>query len=385
MLTQCPKCETIYRLGAADLAAAQGFVECGECGDQFNALERIADEPTFSTEQKPERDPAAVGNPADVRAPSGPAFVLLESEALAETGADVPVSEEDTVIDLEPAVSQSEQGTLFDLSSPAHAEEETIFEVAPAAATVKQTPIDVGVAELAANVTAEIASPQTSAPQPAVDSDQAGTPTQRLSESEHAILFTDPRTDFEDEAEDEIESLDNDDVPAILQEEVKALGRPPRRSLSVFWGSLTLVFIAGLGFQAGWVFRAQIITALPDARPVYAAVCERLGCSYEPIGVPGTIELLSRDVRDHPQYLETLLVNATLISRSDTTTAFPVIQLGLYGQTGEAIGVRRFEPIEYLDKSIELAAGMPPNRPVYIVMEIGGVGNRAVSFEFTFL
>jgi hypothetical protein len=62
-----------------------------------------------------------------------------------------------------------------------------------------------------------------------------------------------------------------------------------------------------------------------------------------------------------------------------------VIQLGLYGQTGEVLGIRRFEPQEYLDKSIDLAAGMPPNRPVYIVMEVAGVGGRAISFEFTFL
>jgi hypothetical protein len=115
------------------------------------------------------------------------------------------------------------------------------------------------------------------------------------------------------------------------------------------------------------------------------SACDRLGCRLKTGSATDEIELLARDVRDHPQYLDTLLVNATLVSLSETTTLFPVIQLGLYGQTGEVIGVRRFEPGEYLDKSIDLGAGMPPNRSVYIVLEVAGVGARAVSFEFTFL
>lgn len=45
LLTQCPHCTTVFRLNAAVLAAARGFVECGECSRVFFALERLADEP----------------------------------------------------------------------------------------------------------------------------------------------------------------------------------------------------------------------------------------------------------------------------------------------------------------------------------------------------
>jgi len=80
-----------------------------------------------------------------------------------------------------------------------------------------------------------------------------------------------------------------------------------------------------------------------------------------------------------------LLVNATLINRSEFAAEFPIIRLGLHGQTGQAMGARRFEPHEYLDKSIDISAGMASNRRVYIVREVAGVDSSAVSFEFDFL
>lgn len=45
LLTQCPHCATVFRLNAAILATARGFVECGECSRVFFSLERLADEP----------------------------------------------------------------------------------------------------------------------------------------------------------------------------------------------------------------------------------------------------------------------------------------------------------------------------------------------------
>jgi predicted Zn finger-like uncharacterized protein len=43
VFTQCPKCETVFRLSAGALRAAGGQVRCGRCGNVFNALERLAE------------------------------------------------------------------------------------------------------------------------------------------------------------------------------------------------------------------------------------------------------------------------------------------------------------------------------------------------------
>jgi hypothetical protein len=116
--------------------------------------------------------------------------------------------------------------------------------------------------------------------------------------------------------------------------------------------------------------------------PLY---CAFAGCRAHPPALPPTIELQARDVREHPQYQNALLVNASLINREPKPAPFPVLQLGIFDQTGTLIGIRRFKPGEYLDESFDLVSGMPPGRSIHIVLEIAGISERAEGFEFTFL
>ncbi len=46
MFTECPSCESLYRIRAAQLCAADGWVRCGNCGETFHALARLYDTPT---------------------------------------------------------------------------------------------------------------------------------------------------------------------------------------------------------------------------------------------------------------------------------------------------------------------------------------------------
>ena len=49
MFTQCSKCETVFRLSAEVLRAAGGQVRCGKCGEVFNALAHLAEDPSAFT------------------------------------------------------------------------------------------------------------------------------------------------------------------------------------------------------------------------------------------------------------------------------------------------------------------------------------------------
>jgi hypothetical protein len=53
--------------------------------------------------------------------------------------------------------------------------------------------------------------------------------------------------------------------------------------------------------------------------------------------------------------------------------------------TGTPIAARRFKPAEYLGKQVDVEAGMPPDKPVPIMLEIEDPGEEAVSFQFDFL
>ncbi len=49
MFTQCSKCETIFKISAEVLRSAGGQVRCGRCGEVFDALARLAEQPTQFT------------------------------------------------------------------------------------------------------------------------------------------------------------------------------------------------------------------------------------------------------------------------------------------------------------------------------------------------
>lgn len=178
---------------------------------------------------------------------------------------------------------------------------------------------------------------------------------------------------------------DLDAAPSVLREDLQRLAARERNRGRYAWSLFAGLLMLGLAAQVSWYWRSDLLERFPQLRPYATQLCARLACRLEePVGV-ADIELVARDVRDHPQYAKTLLVNATLQNRGKHAAKFPVIQLGVYDSSGVAVGVRRFTPGEYLDKSIDIDAGMPTGSRIYIVLEIAGVGDRADSFEFLFL
>lgn len=65
MITDCPACHRQFRIYAQQLAAARGLVQCGYCGEHFNALDRLHDLPfrpshgqsSIETESGEDNDP----------------------------------------------------------------------------------------------------------------------------------------------------------------------------------------------------------------------------------------------------------------------------------------------------------------------------------------
>ena len=218
-----------------------------------------------------------------------------------------------------------------------------------------------------------------------------------LPPEEHAILFIEPGSveaaqETDDDApptgrfDDEIESAEPLDVPLAIEQELAALdGRKSRPTIrSRLWQAVAALLVLALALQALYVFRAEVMQRYPKSEPFYARVCAYVPCE-DMLVERDVIRLLARDVREHPQYRAALLVNATLINNGAAPEPFPAIGLKLINGVGELIGARRFEPAEYLDDSIEIEAGMPPEQPLYVVMEIGGDAASATSFEFNFL
>ena len=221
------------------------------------------------------------------------------------------------------------------------------------------------------------------------ESDIAGAeaPQQALSADDHDILFTEPGTT--DEADDTVPdyAAPPEEAPAVLRSDLAALSKLPLRSGSsrLIWRGLITGMCIAAAAQTAWLYRDDLTERFPHSEVVFAAACAYIPCTADADSDGGTIRLLARDVRDHPQYHEALLVNATMINAAISAKPFPVIALTLRDAVGNIMGARHFRPQEYLDESISIEDGMPPDQPIYVVMELGGGAAAAISFEFSFL
>ena len=86
MFTDCPSCERLFRIRAAQLQAADGWVRCGYCAETFYALERLHDAPV-------KQAPPALSDTEQIDAPAQPiqppddVTVGQQDEAQAEAAA----------------------------------------------------------------------------------------------------------------------------------------------------------------------------------------------------------------------------------------------------------------------------------------------------------
>ncbi|MGQ0659213.1 MAG: DUF3426 domain-containing protein [Chromatiales bacterium] len=324
MLTRCPHCKTAYRLQAEQLQVARGRVQCGRCATQFDALDHLLEESLV----------------AATVAPSGPPGRSATPTLAASLDETLPP------VYTEPAAPLAEASFL----------------------PTRET---------------EISNVQREDQEPSLAIDEAE-PEPGLMRVEYDPLPGEADVKPDDILLQDIPRflLDRDDAAARGHQ---AIGEAPHRRTSALWGiGAALLFVCLLG-QVIWFERDTLLGRFPQLPDLWQQLCEGRACAPQPQRDLDALQILARDVRDHPRYQSALLVNATLFNEASFAQPFPVLELTLFDQAGRTLGVRRFQPGEYLDTSVPVDAGMKPRQQVYIALEIAGIGEEAVSFEFKFL
>ncbi|HAI58792.1 MAG TPA: DUF3426 domain-containing protein [Xanthomonadaceae bacterium] len=123
--------------------------------------------------------------------------------------------------------------------------------------------------------------------------------------------------------------------------------------------------------------------ASPVWRPTMQAVCAHLGCALPAWREPRAFVVLSREIQPHPGNQQALLVTASFRNDAKYAQDWPLLELALTDLDGSRIGLRRFEPFEYLGGSPS-REGLAPGQSATVALEILDPGNRAVAFEFDF-
>lgn len=148
------------------------------------------------------------------------------------------------------------------------------------------------------------------------------------------------------------------------------------------WVVLNLLLLVVLGGQLLFVQR-DVFAQQPQLRPALEPMCEIAGCELAPLRAIDRIELVRRDVYQHPGRDDALLIDATMVNNAGFSQPYPLFTVGLGDRRGRIMSRRSFTPQEYLDQHSP-GARMVPGLPVRVTLALAAPDHPTHTFEFAF-
>lgn len=167
-------------------------------------------------------------------------------------------------------------------------------------------------------------------------------------------------------------------APRFLARAAGATQRGGDRRLAAIAAGLAALLV----IQLLLADRARLATDA-GGRPVVAALCTVLRCSLPAWREPAAIAVEQRDVRPVPGRPGVLRASATIRNDGRWAQAWPRLVLTLSDVDGRALGMRAFEPAEYLaapPQDVTIARGESAS----LLMDIVEPSPHAVAFNFGF-
>ncbi len=424
-VTQCPHCQTSFRVSHAQLSVARGVVRCGACLQVFNAArqlleQRAIEEPVkeaeapvpLVVEQAPLPSPAPHPEPRRAQVEEDPWQVsemdldnLNLDEELArleqrekqrpDTSGRSSVRNDDTALTAHRETSQADEATWVDTlhnDDVSHLPElqAEVIDEHDHAPEPEQTP-DTQRTEPSLSSHHDLDDDEPMAPPISARK----LPTTEKVERWSAVDDDDDyiAATHDDEPEPEVRGKRTRNEPAVRDKTLLDLSddplqldwqRPkPRWGRRLAWGILIVLALAGLAGQYIW-YHFDHLARQDQYREWFQQVCPQIGCK-----VPSKVDIsLLRSsnlvVRSHPEFQGALVVDAIIYNRASFSQPFPLLELRFADTSGQLIASRRFKPGEYLNGEMAGKEEMPPQTPIHIALDILDPGAKAVNYSLNF-
>ena len=403
-VTQCPHCQTRFRVSHGQLNVARGVVRCGSCLQVFNAVCQLMEQRAAeATAPQPELPPAI--EPEPPRAISQKQWTAQEldldnldlDEELAKLERrEIQHTQPAGAERRQPGADRRQKEESFSASRDTVKAEEEKW----AASLFSEPPEErAQVAEDEPEPTKAPATKQRTEPSMSFridDIDDEPPLRSTLEDEEIDPPFT-ALTQATQEAEPEerpqsrrkrarAEANIHDDVLQDLEDDplhLYAQKRPSSWGRRLIWTLLVLIAAAGLAGQ--YIAYQFDDLARQDAyRPWFQQLCPTLGCT-----VPSRVDIAhikssNLVVRSHPDFAGALVVDAIIYNRATFSQPFPLLELRFADLNGNLIASRRFKPAEYLSGELAGVSEMPSQTPIHISLDILDPGNKAVNYSLSF-
>jgi predicted Zn finger-like uncharacterized protein len=428
LFTQCSKCETVFKLSAEVLRAAGGQVRCGNCGEVFNALARLAEdanafassETSYDLESRADSilrepsppHPAPEPDTNDDFGTPGVEIARLQIIDWNESDTEEPLTEDLDLEQDEPASDPSLEFTLppgeldrIFVESKKKKEASKTSPTVPPPDEPEEFEVDITPVTVQAKPASN--APQTAAPKPAAPAPQPMAPVAPLRTApaapapaapkpapppvQSAAATKAPQPAAEQPPHPEaVAAATNSafDVPDAVRFEILSgmESAQPLHELSQSirtpglkrWMAAAIMFALLLAFQIVHHNREYLVAHGPFAgllRALYAGA----GAPVPSSANLAAYQLRQWGVSGDPEADGTLRVRASILNGAAQLEAFPLLRVTLANRFGSSIGARDFEPSEYLGKPT--ARYMNPGEQVDATMDILDPGKSAEGFE----
>lgn len=350
MLTQCPNCQTTFRVTTEILRVADGQVRCGRCQTQFDALDRLIEENEAADGRS--------GNPRDL--PAGRSAAARQAPPVSSPiEVDEPAAQEDITL----------EGRHIEISGRYRMPDSPRGELRMREETVEEwveiDDIDDAEAEVI-DVQDEFLDdaaidPSALAEELAVDTDEPG-----------EIEVT------EDEA---YEPDEDEDVAAQSEPEMDLLARQPRPAVARLWKILAVPLVLLLAIQFVHTYR-HALARHPRLGQAIVGIYGALGVDLQPDWNLHAYEILQWHLGSDPALPGTLKVRASLRNVATFAQPYPLLKLVLEDRWGERVREREFEPADYLDPTTAPDRLLGPAQQATATIAIVDPGPDAEGFRF---
>jgi hypothetical protein len=310
----------VFRLGADQLDAAQGWVQCGVCGAAFDAHPSLLMEdgsplPPAEPEAVEAAPPPEPVPAAEHEIPDAEHAASTAARAERETPDAAPSVEHGAAAEPPRGIAQREAGVdldsiiLIDPDIPAPEDLGPLPQIYPAPSTYPREPATP--AESSVRVAAVAPTP----------------PTARIEY-------------------------------ATPQPSSARVPPAPRRVMPWVWGIASALLLVTLLAQSAYFLRDSLVSRLPQTRPALEQACAALGCTLSLPKNLAQLQIVGSDLQTEAS--GRLKLTLTLGNRASHAQAWPVLVLTLTDQRNRPLARRSFAPSEYLGDGHRIEAGMPP-------------------------
>ncbi|MHC8346137.1 DUF3426 domain-containing protein [Pseudomonas sp. RT6P73] len=396
-VTQCPHCQTSFRVSHAQLSVARGVVRCGSCLQVFNAAKQLL-------EQRAGKEAVEPVAP-DIVEP--PAQRAISQKQWSATELDLDS------LDLDEELARLEQREIQPTTEFGRQREDSL--------SARRDSVEHDDEPWSDSLFSESAADRAQV----VEADQPETQTEPGKNSRTEPSFSLEPVDLDEEPQapqlrlndpldmplhhDRLSATDapDDDLPPIaplrkrhvrsesteradalqdLTDDPLQLDWEKRRSpwgRRLFWLLLVLLGAAALGGQY-IAYHFDELARQDQYRPWFQQLCPQLGCTVPSKVDIAKIKSSNLVVRSHPEFNGALVVDAIIYNRAPFSQPFPLLELRFADLNGHLIASRRFKPGEYLNGDLEGMAEMPPQTPIHIALDILDPGSKAVNYSLSF-